>query len=318
MSGFFEKPEQSVQRSPQEGELSGLAGYLAKEGKRYRNVLRDFEPGTEAYGAKLRTTADDLLGQAQTSFTNPPSGKTVRSLWDTAENPTDDVLTNFYRDQTRSDVAGELGRYGLIGQGRGAEIMDRALTAFNMQARDRADTRRSGAATTAQNLTAGDFNLGAGQAREAGGLRQEATDAFTRLVDKELAYRQLDVPLRSNLMATDAARFSQEAALTAASQSPFEELVNTLISAYSAYTGGGGFNVQGTQAAPGSPSSAGPNYTGYGGSPPMGAAGTYYGTAPPAYVPPAAQPTFDYGYENWMNQNRQSRAPAYGGWSVYG
>lgn len=248
MSGFFDQPTASVKRPPLEAELAGLSASLGTQGRNYAATLGAEVPGTLAYGADLRSAADALLAKAGQDFRTPRSAKTVNDLWGVAENPVDDPLTEFYRGQTRKDVAGELGRYGLIGQGRGAEIMDEALTGFNMAARNQADQRRSGAATTAQNLTVGDFNLANAEAGAAGGYRQEANDALARLVSQMFASQSAGAPIAQQVSGQQAQRYALEAQPTGAS--PFEDLVNTALAAAAVYTSAGSPGVPKTPTTP--------------------------------------------------------------------
>jgi len=112
-----------------------------------------------AYGTLLDETGRPMLERGRASLAaGGPSAGIVGKLRDTAMDPIDDDLETYFRDKYREDINSELARVGLVGQGRGADLLMDAEERYAMQRREGADARRIAAGEAASRLTGADLD----------------------------------------------------------------------------------------------------------------------------------------------------------------
>jgi len=143
----------------------------------------------------LQPFLDELLARPDRGYAADYGKKFspfVGQYLDIARSPEDDELTRYMEQQYMRGVGDELGRYGLAGQGRGADLTNEALLRFRMNARAGADERRAMALGQARSLSdlLREVDLG-GRERTLGGIEditrfQQANIGSTVGIDEQL------------------------------------------------------------------------------------------------------------------------------------
>lgn len=231
------------ERSPYAAEIERLGGRVGAIGARTSDRINPFmsyygegltgapkfdragyRGRTEQFASELDELAAPMLARAKASGARGASTDAITALDRTAANPIDDDVEAYYGDRYRKGVKDELARVGLIGQGRGADLLFDAENRYAMERKNAADARRINAATTAGALRRGDLDLtlqelGAGTSLRAGA--KGARDATEQLLyDYELQERMRP--------AEDARRIAEIGALEAGAYGLPSNLYGTL------------------------------------------------------------------------------------------